>query len=501
VSSVPQSRAVATARDAVSERVRAVMKVLFADRSDIDNTDLGTNIARLVSRLHATLDPAEIWLALTALAAALPSEADILSAQRKLAEVSAAEALPAFLGAAFPLAWSKGDLSRKLRIVSNSVVVDVDFCAKNDHNTGIQRVVRKTMPFWARGHAITLLAWNADRSGYRMLSQLEQDRVLRWGERDQWAPHGADSAAELIVPWNSLLVLAEVPAINAIEALAATAKYSGNRVSVIGYDTIPVVSSDFVDEHESNRFAQYLSVVKHAHRLAAISHSAADEFVGFAQSIESQGIAGPEILAIPLGVDVKKVLEVGRPLPVTPKVLMVGSLEPRKNQLGVMFACELLWRQGLDFEFRMIGGGSARFVRELESRVAALRRAGRRITLSQRVSDAELWEAYSEASFLAFPSLHEGYGLPVAEALAMGLPVITSDFGSTRELAEDGGCILVDPRSDRELTLRLEEMIQSPELIRKLRTEIANRRLRDWSEYATELWSFLVEDEQELSSA
>ena len=67
------------------------------------------------------------------------------------------------------------------------------------------------------------------------------------------------------------------------------------------------------------------------------------------------------------------------------------------------------------------------------------------------VGDDDLWNAYERAAFMIFPSLHEGYGLPIAEALAHGTPVITSDFGSTAEIARDGGCLLVDPRDDEQI--------------------------------------------------
>ncbi len=57
------------------------------------------------------------------------------------------------------------------------------------------------------------------------------------------------------------------------------------------------------------------------------------------------------------------------------------------------------------------------------------------MTVRQAVSEEELEQAYRTAAFNVFPSLHEGYGLPVVESFSRGTPVVTSDFGSMRDIA------------------------------------------------------------------
>ncbi|UOY01226.1 glycosyltransferase [Blastococcus sp. PRF04-17] len=177
-----------------------------------------------------------------------------------------------------------------------------------------------------------------------------------------------------------------------------------------------------------------------------------------------------------------------------PVVLCTGSREPHKNQRAVLHAAERLWREGLDFEVRMVGG---RGWNEDVLRPAAdrLHADGRPLTELGRVSDAELTAALRAADLVAFVSLHEGYGLPVAEALACGTPVLTSDFGSQREIAEAGGCVTVDPRDDDAITDALRTLLTRPEELERLRAEIASRPARTWPEYADELWTCLVQGE------
>ena len=80
------------------------------------------------------------------------------------------------------------------------------------------------------------------------------------------------------------------------------------------------------------------------------------------------------------------------------------------------------------------------------------------------LSDDLLWAAYRLAHCVVFPSLNEGFGLPVAESLACGTPVVTSGFGSMREIARHGGAILVDPRDDHDIAAGLRLMLTDREL-------------------------------------
>jgi glycosyltransferase involved in cell wall biosynthesis len=172
-------------------------------------------------------------------------------------------------------------------------------------------------------------------------------------------------------------------------------------------------------------------------------------------------------------------------------VLCVGTHEPRKNHLAVLHAAELLWRRGLRFSLAFIGGHSWNSQR-FEAGVARLRGAGRPIELLTSVTDDSLWAAYRLSHCVLFPSLNEGFGLPVAEALACGTPVVTSDFGSMAEIAELGGAVLVDPRDDSSVAEGLARVLTDEVLYTRLRNEAAARPQRTWDDYARETWDLLV---------
>jgi glycosyltransferase involved in cell wall biosynthesis len=92
-----------------------------------------------------------------------------------------------------------------------------------------------------------------------------------------------------------------------------------------------------------------------------------------------------------------------------------------------------------------------------------------------------------------FPSLNEGFGLPVAESLAHGTPVITSDYGSMKEIADDsGGCPLVDPRDDDQIRAAMRSLLTDGALLAELRRAARTARTKTWDEYAAEAYDYLV---------
>ncbi len=117
---------------------------------------------------------------LAAVCAAYPTREDMDRVRRRLELAPPGRRTLAFLEAAHPLA-AQGDLSARAEVLAGAVLVDVDFTAKHDLNTGIQRVCRTLVPIWVAEHDVIPVAWNFDGSALRRLVSAEEDRVLRWG--------------------------------------------------------------------------------------------------------------------------------------------------------------------------------------------------------------------------------------------------------------------------------------------------------------------------------
>ena len=123
-------------------------------------------------------------------------------------------------------------------------------------------------------------------------------------------------------------------------------------------------------------------------------------------------------------------------------LLSVGTLQPRKNYPRVIRAVKHLRECGIDLHY-VIAGGKGWLVDEIDASIAENRMQDR-VHLLGFVEDEQLPALYGGAKALVAPSLYEGFGLPLLEAMACGAPVITSNLSSLPEVAGDAG-IQVDP--------------------------------------------------------
>lgn len=137
--------------------------------------------------------------------------------------------------------------------------------------------------------------------------------------------------------------------------------------------------------------------------------------------------------------------------------LMVGTVEPRKNVARVIQAyCDLREEHGDRCPALIIAGRKGWRCREL---VGIINRLRGTVIWLEDVTDAELVALYRQAICLVFPSLYEGFGLPVLEAMTVGCPVITSRTSAMAEIAT-GAARLVDPFDYREIYLAMQEIWQ-----------------------------------------
>ena len=146
-------------------------------------------------------------------------------------------------------------------------------------------------------------------------------------------------------------------------------------------------------------------------------------------------------------------------------VLSVGTLEPRKNLPTLLTVWETLRAGDEHFPPLVLAGGSGWGSKALRARIRRLEPYG--VHLVGRVDDARLVELYQAARVFAYPSLYEGFGLPVLEAMACGVPVVTSDLSSLPEVA-GRAALTVDPRDAPALARALARVVAEPALAAEL---------------------------------
>jgi glycosyltransferase involved in cell wall biosynthesis len=142
-----------------------------------------------------------------------------------------------------------------------------------------------------------------------------------------------------------------------------------------------------------------------------------------------------------------------------PYVLHVGAPQRRKNVEGLVEAFRRLGRRLPDH--RLVLVGPPRGAHDPVLRLVRRLSLGTRVRFLSAVPDQDLPAIYSAASVFAFPSLYEGFGMPILEAMSCGTPVVCSNATSLPEVAGNAA-VLVDPRDTAALALELERVLDDP---------------------------------------
>src|SRR5262249_19114789 len=174
------------------------------------------------------------------------------------------------------------------------------------------------------------------------------------------------------------------------------------------------------------------------------------------------------------------------PMPVVPReniVLTVGAIQTRKNTARLVEAFE-----ALDGHWGLVLAGSNGYGAEAIRERIARSPARDRIQVTGYVSAAELSTLYARAKIFAFPSLDEGFGMPVLEGMQAGIPVITSNRSALPEVANDAA-LLIDPNDTDALADALQRVAHDEGLAQQLVERGLNRvKAFGWGEAVGETW-------------
>jgi glycosyltransferase involved in cell wall biosynthesis len=171
-----------------------------------------------------------------------------------------------------------------------------------------------------------------------------------------------------------------------------------------------------------------------------------------------------------------------------PYFLFVGTLEPRKNLTRLLTAYSLLPKAVKLQTSMVIAGGKGWGKFNLEDKIASLD-LGDYVRVLGYVDEPTLTALYANARFLAMPSLYEGFGLPLVEAMAHGIPVLTANNSSMPEVAGDAG-ILVEAENIDSIKEGLRQLLTNEVLRNTLGNNAKVQAIKfNWDDSARQLVS------------
>jgi glycosyltransferase involved in cell wall biosynthesis len=237
------------------------------------------------------------------------------------------------------------------------------------------------------------------------------------------------------------------------------------------------------------RFPGYLRQLLAFDGVAAVSEDSRESLAEYWRWLGVERT--PVLAALPLGLDMPPAGDPAPEQPV-PTVLCVGSIEARKNHLALLDACESLWSRGTSFRLRLIGLANSETGGPALERLKSLKSAGRPILFEGAQGDEALESAYRECSFTVYPSIAEGFGLPVAESLARGKPCLCRTVGALGEIARGGGCMSLGSAGSVEIAAAIARLIEFPAELSALEEAARRRRFGSWEEYCDGLLAWMA---------
>jgi glycosyltransferase involved in cell wall biosynthesis len=260
------------------------------------------------------------------------------------------------------------------------------------------------------------------------------------------------------------------------------------------HDLTPFKLGNLGDPLSTLRWKTFASRLKQIEAIVAVSHSSKRD------AVELLGLKPERIKVVHHGVDLGRFVPSvgeGKYAGSSSYMLHIGARNDNKNQGGLLEAFARVAAQHSSIVLHFAGPWSATDLAWLEAQSARLGLQGRVRHLGY-VEQADLPSLYGNASAFVFPSLEEGFGLPVLEAMACGAPVISSNTSSLPEVTGQAA-LTVDPRNTAALAAAMIEVLKRPELSSALREGgYAQAKRFSWAATAKATWE-VIEEVKRLS--
>lgn len=370
--------------------------------------------------------------------------------------------------------------------------------------TGIQRVCRRLFDELHAQNQAAPICYDPYLTGWRPLAPGEV-AVLRDGSGGAGKSRGAKWTLGQKLSGGARRWLGQRPALPPASGLICPELFSpqvgshlpellaavtGPRVAIF-YDAIPLKFPELTPPGTVARFPAYLRELLLFDGVAAISEDSAASLRDYWRWLGAGD--APPVHAIPLGIDHPAGPATGAAIapPTIPRLLCVCTIEGRKNHLALLDACEALWGEGLVFELQLVGLARADTAGPALARINQLKNAGRPLRFTGSVPEAELRAAYRACTFTVYPSIIEGFGMPVLESLSYGKPCVCSGHGALGESAHGGGCLPLESVHAASLAAALRRLLGQPAELAALAAAARTRHLKTWPEYAAEFTAWM----------
>jgi glycosyltransferase involved in cell wall biosynthesis len=391
---------------------------------------------------------------------------------------------------------------------NRQVFVDVTNSSVDPGNSGVIRVTRRLCAHLADRNDIDLafVAWSREQSTYTLLSPAQQPFLSSNAGPYDWlggcaaffqngaSPEDLLRGSDPRCSLQPILFFPEVMLDGNCDARMAWARARGFRTACIFYDMLPISAPEHVSYSVKSAFPAYVDLVRRTDAIWAISKFSLKQLERYCETLPGHALSNRAAVWLPgqFG-NFPRTVSHSSTSSETINILCVSTFEPRKNHMTLIEAFNALRarRPDLPISLRLVGNRYAG-AESLFEKIQQASNLDKKIVLLGNITDSLLAPEYERAAFTVYPSLIEGFGLPVLESLWMGSPCICNAAGVMSELAGGGGCLTVDMRSSTELSDAIERLATDRDFLVSLKREAMTRQIPTWKTYSDQIAAGLL---------
>ncbi|MDD4254486.1 MAG: glycosyltransferase [Methanofollis sp.] len=385
---------------------------------------------------------------------------------------------------------------------SLTIIVDVTNAVRDPANSGVIRVTRRMCKELQGYLDPVFVVWDPESDCYILPKRSEFRQLAEFNgpllkDESRLSPDDQSITLDEYLPLpggTSWLLFTETVAETSARTARRYARNKGIRLAALFYDAIPVLCPDFcTDPVTRTNHRHYMTGISECDVVIPISYYSSQCLREFWKDNTIEGCdVMPNLLPGEFG-GAPRTRKIPEFETKSIDILCVSTLEPRKNHKKLIQACLLLQEKypDLDWNLTLVGNRYAGAF-DIAEYIQSISLDNPRINWQGVVDDATLHTLYERSSFTVYPSVIEGFGMPILESLWHGKPCICYNKGVMAELAGDGGCLTTDVTDENALSDTIYRLSTDKELFLKLSRYAVTRKIKSWDDYILELLSILV---------
>ena len=389
------------------------------------------------------------------------------------------------------------------------LLMDVSFATIDLANAGISRTTRKLARYLQEKMKTVFIIWDEPNNKFVLPNKQEIDVLCKYNgpiakEITLYSSRTERiSLDEILDLFKNRKMIYFMVGTGIEERLNTYMQYLDENnimTAAIFHDAIPITHPELTSEEISKNHIGYVKALsKFDYIFPTAEHNAND----LKMLWKEYGLEDTKVEVAPLAVEVdgirRNIEKVNKFPEGKKKILFVSTLEPRKNHKRFLEALDILFVDYPDIQKQIeinIVGKAFEGDMTIYEKVKEYAESHECINYLGVVDEEHLQNLMEESTFTVYPSLIEGFGMPIFESLWYGKPCLCNINGSIGELAKDGGCAVVDVMNPKEMAASLYRLLTDENYYVKLQNESTERNITTWKEYSDNIYNSFISNKK-----